>query len=124
MTYIKTVTEEEFKDILIDDYVNRSYGKEYYIIFNKDKLDLYDEPIDNSYKCTIMRGYWENEYREYCISSQTEYNDNMEGEDHLNEYELGSIIDRMYDDDEQYRDFISLAKDHLTIDDELMEIYI
>jgi hypothetical protein len=123
--YIKTVTQKELKDILIEDYVNKQYYKTYYAILgnDEDRIRLFDsEDYDNMYKIQILPCYWEEQYRDYCVTSAREYlqqeNENVTWE------EIDDLATRTEEDKEQYRDYISLAKDYIEIDNKLMEIWI
>lgn len=122
MTYIKTVTEEELKDFMIEMIV-KGHNYDIFAVMHKGKFDLYDEKTEDiqgiCYTLCVGSNYWEEEYYNYCRISTEEYTEGLKG---YGKKRTEKLIERMREDRNQFRDYMDLAMDHIEIDDKLMEI--
>lgn len=119
MTYLGLFDEDKLRHLIIDRIVDRELDQ-LTAIKNEDKFDIFTNLTNvTNYNIEVKASYyfWKGEYRQYCIELQEEYNNGLNDEDQLSRSELGDIIDKTYEDREQFRNYLELVKDHIDIFD-------
>lgn len=125
MTYLGLFNEESLRDLIIDRVVNRELEPLTAIKKNNDQWDIFTDIVNSGYYNIEVKSsyyFWKDQYYEYCVSSQEEYNNGLIEEFQLNDDQLSDLINKMSEDKEQFRDYLDLVKDHIDINENFREI--